>query len=76
MNTDISEFDAAKQCFLHFSRTLERASSAPELRALLLADTAAPYHSFDILRLLTVTEGIGGELCRLMEEGLDEYGAP
>lgn len=69
-------FRAAKQRFLHFAHALERADSAHEFRALLLADVTAPYHSFDMLQLLTVAECIGEKPAELMSEGLDAQGVP
>lgn len=69
-------FDAEKSAALHFARVLEKAADPQQLRALLLADTDAPYHDHDILALFTRIEAIGYSLCELMSEDLDEDGAP
>ena len=68
------DFDSAKQRFMHFAEVVRKANSADELRALLLADTQAPYHSFDTLALHAVVETIGEELCECIGADLDEDG--
>lgn len=69
-------FEDAKQRFLCFSEAVKKANSAEELRALLMADTEAPYHSYDMLELMDSAENIGLELCFCMSETLDDDGIP
>ena len=71
-----ANFDEAKQRVLCFAAVLSKANSASELRALMQADTAAPYHSYDMLALLTAAENIGCDIAECMSEGLDFDGAP
>ena len=69
-------FNVVKQDFLRFADVLRKANTADELRALLLADIGASYHSYDMLDLLTVAEDIGFDLAECMGQNLDEHGAP
>ncbi len=69
-------FNAVKQDFLRFSETVRKANSAAELRALLLADTEAPYHSYDMLDLICTPDYLANALMECMGENLDEHGAP
>ena len=48
---NITAFHEDKQAVLRFAATLQKASTPAELRALLFADTDAPYHSLDVLSL-------------------------
>ena len=71
-----ANFERAKASVLHFAELLRRTSSPQELRARMLADVRAPYHSFDMLSLLSFVERLGEELAELSSEGLDADGAP
>lgn len=71
-----ADFEEAKQRVLHFAAVLEKSNSAAELRALMVADRFAPYHSYDMLELLTAVENIGCDIAECLHEGLDFDGAP
>jgi 16S rRNA G527 N7-methylase RsmG len=69
-------FDGAKERFLRFADVVRKANTADELRAMLIADTQAQNHSYDMLELMSITENIGFELCRCMSETIDPDGIP
>lgn len=70
------DFNVVKQDFLRFAEVVRKANTAAELRALLLADTQAPYHSYDMIDLIVVAENLGNDLMECLGENLDEHGAP
>ena len=70
------DFNVVKQDFLRFADTLRKANTPDELRALLLADTQAPYHSYNMLDLLDIADYLASDLMECMGENLDEHGAP
>ena len=51
--SDQSSFDKSKAAFLRLANTLQAAETPAKARALLLADTQAPYHNFDVLALVS-----------------------
>lgn len=71
-----TRFEVEKAALLRFAHTLEKAKSPQELRGLLMADLAAPYHSYDTLALLTKVENLTYDLVDLMSNDLDEDGCP
>ena len=71
-----NQFEEEKSALRRFAQTLEKAKSPQELRALLMADLTAPYHSFDTLAMLTNVENLTYDLVQLMSNGLDEDGCP
>lgn len=71
-----ADFATEKATFLRFAATLEKAQSAEQLRDLLQADVAAPYHHFDLVWVAGIPENIGHELTNLIGATLDEHGAP
>lgn len=70
------DFNAVKQDFLRYAETMRKANTAAEMRALLLADTQAPYHSYDMLDLICIADYLGNDLMECLGENLDEHGAP
>lgn len=64
-------FDREKARLLRFMRTLEKAQSAAELRAMLMAEIGSPWHSFDPLALAASIENMGTGLARLLDDDLD-----
>lgn len=73
MSTDFNE---AKQRIIRLAGVLNKANTPQELRASLLADTQAPYHSFDLLELLSALENIGCDLASVLSECIGEHGEP
>jgi hypothetical protein len=71
-----TDFDIAKQRVIHLADVLKKANTPQELRALLLADTQAPYHSYDMLELLSAVENIGCNLASVLSECIGEHGEP
>ena len=69
-------YSQCKSDWLRIASVLNKAQSTAELRALLLADTTAPYHSFDVLAMVTPIVNLGDTLANLIMDGLDEAGAP
>lgn len=76
MAIDQLTFNLYQAQIQRLAKTMAKASNAQELRALLLADTHARYHSFDVLELSTRLVNLGDALSSLILEGLDEEGAP
>ncbi len=70
------DFAFEKERFLRMAQAVAKADSPDSLRSLLLADTEAPWHSYDMLALLTEVECVGIGLAELMSDGLDAEGAP
>lgn len=70
------DFNLVKQDFLRYADTVRKANTPDELRALLLADTQAPYHSYDMLDLIYLPDYLGNDLMECLGENLDEHGAP
>lgn len=70
------DFSVVKQDFLRYAETLRKANTAAEMRALLLADTQAHYHSYDMIDLIVVAENLGNDLMECLGKNLDEHGAP
>jgi hypothetical protein len=66
-----TDFDREKTRLLRFMRTLEKAHSAAELRALLMADMGSPWQSFDPLALAASIENMGASLAPMLDDGLD-----
>lgn len=71
-----TDFDIAKQRVIHLAGVLDKANTPQELRALLLADTQAPYHSYDMLAQLAAVESIGCDLASVLSECIGEHGEP
>lgn len=69
-------FAQCQAALQRLAQTSAKAANVQELRALLLADIGAPYHSFDMLELATAPLHLGNRLSDLMLEGLDAEGAP
>jgi hypothetical protein len=69
-------FEQLQLVLTRLARVIGKASNAKDLRALLLADTAAPYHSYDVLLLVNRLQDIGSDLVDLVTADLDEDGAP
>jgi hypothetical protein len=69
-----AEFAAVQQAIARLNGSLQAAKSPVELRAKLLADTAAPYHSFRLFTLMSNIELLTGEINELMCLDLDEEG--
>ena len=76
MLTDQLTFNLCQAAIARLAKTVAKAANVQELRALLLADTHARYHSFDVLALSTNLVNLGDKLSDLILEGLDEEGAP
>jgi hypothetical protein len=70
------DFNVVKLDFLRFAETVRKANTADELRALLLADTQAPYHSYDMIDLICIPDYLANDLGECLGENLDENGAP
>lgn len=70
------EFNKAKQRVIHLAGVLQKANTPQELRALLLADAQAPYHSYDMIDLLMVVENIGCDVAAVLSECIGEHGEP
>ncbi len=68
------EFNEAKQRVIHLAGVLQKANTPQELRALLLADTQAPYHSYDMIELLMAAENIGCDVAEQLAAAIDEVG--
>lgn len=71
-----AKFEHGKANVMRFSEVLSKAKTPQELRALMLADTQAFYHSYDMLQLISFVEGVGCLISECMGDGLDEEGAP
>lgn len=69
-------FEQAKADFLRIARAVEKAQSAPELRALLMSDIGAEHHSFSTLELIERASILTCELLHSMEDDLDQQGVP
>ncbi|GKT22560.1 hypothetical protein [Acidovorax sp. SUPP3334] len=67
----VSDFDREKDHLLYFMRTLQKAQSAAELRALLMADMGSLWHSFDPMTIAASVENMGVGLAQLMDDDLD-----
>lgn len=73
--SDQSSFDKSKAAFLRLANTLQAAETPAKARALLLADTEAPYHNFDVLALVSNLENLAGDLAGAICADLDSlYG--
>jgi hypothetical protein len=70
------EFSETKAKFLRLAATVEKAHSKAQLRALLLADLSAPYHSFNALELVSKAENVVVEMVNSVLDDTDEDGAP
>lgn len=66
-------FEECKADWLRVAGILNKAKDVDELAALLLADTAAPYHSFDLLATTTVLTNLGDRLGMLILECVDRH---
>lgn len=71
-----ADFEAAKRRVIHLAGVLHKSDTPQALRALLLADTQAPYHSYDMIELLTAVENIGCDLAAVFSECIGEHGEP
>lgn len=69
-------FAQCRDNWLRLSGLLAKAKTPAEFRALLLADAAAPYHSYNILALVTELNNLADNLTDWVYDGLDEDGAP
>lgn len=69
-------FSVCQAALLRLAQTTAKARTSAELRALLLADIGAPYHSFDALTLACEFINLADRLGELITEDLDEDGAP
>lgn len=69
-------FAQCRDNWMRLSGLLAKAKSAAEFRALVLADAAAPYHSYNVLALVSEFNNLADNLTDLVCEGLDEDGAP
>lgn len=69
-------YEESKATFLRIARTVEKAHSKAELRALLMADLEAPYHSFNPFDLVGKAENTAVELLNSILDDLDEEGIP
>lgn len=76
MTESKAKFEHAKARVMRFSEVLAKAETPEQLRALMLADTTAFYHSYDMLELLTFVENIGCDIAESISEGFDFDGAP
>lgn len=76
MSTNQLTFNLCQAALQHLAKTASKAGTAQELRALLLADTGARYHSFDVLALATNLANLGDALSNMILDDLDEAGAP
>lgn len=70
------DFEISKANFLRIASTLEKAKSKTELRALLMADLDAPYHSFNPFQLVGMAENVVVEVINSVLDDLDEDGVP
>lgn len=70
------DFATAKARFLRIAAAVEKADNAPTLRALLMADLEAPYHSFNPLTMVSRAENTVMQLVDSMLDDLDEDGVP
>lgn len=70
------DFPTAKANFMRLAAAAEKAQSAEQLRALLLADTAGAHHSFNTLELIDRSVNVAVTLLESMGDDLDEEGAP
>lgn len=71
-----AKFEHAKASVTRFAEVLKKADTPEELRALMLADTNAFYHSYDMLELITFVENVGSLVAECMSEGLELDGEP
>lgn len=68
------DFSTSKAAFLRIAGTVEKAQSKTELRALLMADLDAPYHSFNPFELVGKAENVAVELLNGTLDDLDADG--
>lgn len=73
-NDDLADFEAEKTTFLRFADTVRKARSPKQLFDLLMADTEAPYHTFEPHFIPGIAEDIGCELAVWMGEAVTEAG--
>ncbi len=66
-------FDQCQADWLRLAGLVGKAKNADALAALLLADTAAPYHSFDLMAISTVLVNLGDQMGNLILDSLDEH---
>lgn len=69
--TRTTDFNREKARLLHLAGLLQRAQSAAELRALLMADTSGPWHSFDGLSIAAAIENMGSVMAELLYADMD-----
>jgi hypothetical protein len=69
-------FEDCKTALLRLAQVTAKAKTVAELRALLLADSGAPYHSYDVLVIGCELINLADRLQELIWEDLDEAGAP
>ncbi len=62
----VPDYATCKDYWLRMAALLEKAGNAQELAAALLADTAAPYHSFDAYWISVSARDMGDALGELV----------
>lgn len=75
---DFTDMDYA-QCkanYLRLAQAVAKADTPQALCALLVADTAAPYHSFSAMNYPTLFANVADRLGMLIYDELDEEDAP
>lgn len=65
-------YTECKLVFARMASMVARANSAQELSALLLADTQAPYHTFDATAYPTIMANVTDRLGILMYDEMDD----